>query len=65
MAKPLPLDRSDRLQANIDRPYATAEVHAKAYANLRRWAALGKLPPVEGGSGNPLNDYVDILGIKI
>lgn len=58
------LGPDDKLQAVIDRCYATPEVHAKAYAVLARRHAQGQLPPVPDGTGNPLDDYVDILGIQ-
>jgi len=58
------MEGSDKLQAHIDRPFATPETHRKAYATLKRLHGMGKLPPVPGGTGDPLNDYVEILGIK-
>jgi len=54
----------DRLETIIDRPHATPEVHAKAYQVLANLADRGKLPLVPDGTGNPLQDYVDILGIQ-
>lgn len=59
------LETSDRMQTIIDRPYADQTVHAKAYACLQRRHAEGKLPPVTDGTGDPLTDYVSILGIRL
>lgn len=58
------LEPDDKLQMIIDKPYCTAEDHARAYAYLRRRHAEGKLPPVLDGTGNPLKDYVSILGLR-
>lgn len=55
---------SDRLQTQIERPYADEDTHTQAYAYLRRRHARGTLPPVHDGTGDPVADYVDILGIK-
>lgn len=55
----------DKLQTIIDRTYASPQVHAKAYATLRRRHAEGSLPPVQDGTGDPVTDYVNILGIEI
>jgi len=60
----MPMDQSDKLQTHIDRPYATPEVHARAYACLQRRHAEGTLPHVEDGTGDPVTDYVNILGIN-
>lgn len=54
----------DLLRMEIPPRYATKEDHAQAYAYLRRRHARGTLPPVEDGSGDPVADYVSILGIK-
>lgn len=58
------LDASDRLQANVDRPYCTPETREKARAVLRRRHAEGRLPPVLDGTGDTLQDYVNILGLS-
>jgi hypothetical protein len=47
---------SDKLQNNIDRPYATPEVHAKAYAVLKRFG--------REGTGDLAEGFADILGVK-
>ena len=54
----------DKLQMVIDRPYATKEDHALAYAYLRRRRAQGTLPPVVDGSGDDVADYTSILGLN-
>lgn len=56
---------SDDLKPLLDRAYVGPEVHAQAYEVLARRHAQGKLPPVLDGTGDPLNDYVEILGIEI
>jgi len=58
------LDRDDKLQTIIDRCYCTTEDHNRAYEYLQRRHAEGTLPLVEDGTGDPLTDYVNILGIK-
>jgi hypothetical protein len=55
---------SDKLQNNIDRPYATPEVHAKAYAVLKRFGREGKLPQIPEWNGDLVEGYVEILGVK-
>jgi len=57
------MEGSDKLQTYIAVPAHSPQVHARAYACLRRRHAEGKLPPVEDGTGDPLTDYVNILGI--
>lgn len=59
------LKADDKLQTQIDRPYASKEDHAKAYAYLRRRHAGGTLPPVLDGTGDPVADYSDILGLRL
>lgn len=59
------LKGDDKLQTIIDKPHATPQVHAKAYATLVRRHAQGSLPLVEDGTGDPVTDYVNILGIEI
>ena len=56
--------QSDIHQTGLERPYANAQAHAKAYRTLKRFHARGKLPQVEDGTGDPLADFVEILGIK-
>lgn len=58
------LKSNDKLQTVIDRTYAGPKEHAKAYATLQRRHAEGSLPPVLDGTGNPVEDYAEILGIK-
>lgn len=58
------LEPSDRLTTQLPPPSATKEDHAKAYAYLRRRHAGGTLPPVLDGTGDPVEDYVRILGVK-
>lgn len=58
------LDADDKLQMIIERPYCTPETRAKAYAVLQRRHAEGRLPPVLDGTGNPLDDFANILGLK-
>jgi hypothetical protein len=58
------LDGDDKLQMILEIVRPSPRVHAQAYENLKLWAAQGKLPPVLDGTGNPLEDYVEILGIQ-
>lgn len=58
------IDGDDKLQMILEIVRPSPETHAKAYQTLKLWAAAGKLPPVEDGTGDPLQDYVDILGIE-
>lgn len=58
------LEPSDRLTTQLPPPSATLEDHAQAYAYLQRRHAGGTLPPVLDGTGDPVEDYVRILGVK-
>ncbi len=58
------LEPSDRLTTQLPPPCATQEDHDLVYAHLQRRHAAGALPPVLDGTGDPLADYVDILGVK-
>ena len=58
------IKQSDGHQTTLERPYSTRQDHAKAYAYLRRRHAAGTLLPVLDGTGDPVKDYADILGIK-
>jgi hypothetical protein len=54
----------DKLQATIDRPYASEQDHADAYAYLQRRHAEGRLAPIHGWTGDLVAGYVSILGVK-
>lgn len=54
----------DKLQTNIDRPYASRQDHAKAYAYLRRRHTEGTLLSIEDWDGEILDGYVSILGVQ-
>lgn len=58
------LKGDDKLQAIIDKPHASKEMHQKAYETLTRRHAQGSLPPVIDGTEDPVEDYVEILGIQ-
>lgn len=58
------LEPSDRLTTQLPPPCATQEDHDLAFRHLLRWHIRGKLPEVLDGTGDPVQDYVDILGVK-
>ena len=58
------LEPSDRLTTQLPPLCATQEDHDLAYRHLRRWYIRGRLPEVLDGTGDPVQDYVDILGVK-
>lgn len=59
------IDEIDNLRQALDRPYLGPVEHAQAYAYLQRRHAEGRLPPVLDGTGDPLADYVNILGLRL
>lgn len=55
---------SDLHQTRLERPYATPEDQAKAYAYLQRRHAAGMLAPIADWPGDLVAGYADILGVK-
>lgn len=55
---------TDMHTTQLERPYASAQDHAYAYAYLQRRHARGTLPPIVDWPGDIVAGYAAILGIK-